>query len=83
MENTGYKSSVGECGEIRLPLIIRERCNINTNDYIEIFINEHEIILKKCTKKCIFCKSIDNIEVFKDKFICSQCKNYLKNNTNF
>jgi len=81
LENTGYKSRVDEYGEIRLPLIIRKKCNIKTNDYIEIFTDENKIMLKKCIQKCIFCDSIDGLEIFKGKCICSLCRSKLKNNT--
>lgn len=83
MVNTGYKTYVDEYGEIRLPLIIRKECNIDTNDYIEIFTNENKIMLKKCIQKCIICDNMGNLEIFKGKCICSMCMNNLKSNTNF
>lgn len=44
------KRKVDELGRIVIPREVREKLNINSNDEIEIVIDENKIIMKKSMK---------------------------------
>ena len=73
MKSTGMVRPVDELGRIVLPKEIRKNLNINPRDSIEIFTDEHRIVLQKYEPACIFCGSADNVIVYKDKTICAHC----------
>ena len=47
--------------------------DIRSNDPVEIYVDDDKIILTKYAPSCIFCGGADNLTVFKDKKICSDC----------
>lgn len=78
MKSTGMVRPVDELGRIVLPKEIRKNLNINPRDSVEIFTDEHRIVLQKYEPACIFCGNADNITVYEGKRICSDCINKIK-----
>ncbi len=69
MKSTGIVRPVDSLGRIVLPIELRRILNINCKDPVEIFVDEDRIVLKKYQPSCIFCDSMDEIKVYKEKFI--------------
>lgn len=67
--------SVDELGRVVIPIEIRNRFDIKEKDYMEIYTQDGSIALKKYEPFCVFCGSTENLIDFKDKLICSNCKN--------
>lgn len=80
MINTGIIRKVDELGRIVIPVEIRNDFNINEGEYMEIHVEGTCIILKKHMYKCTFCGNTENLEEFKEKFICQKCKDSLNKN---
>ena len=73
MKSTGIVRKVDELGRIVLPIEIRRTFELNTKDQVEIYTDNDMIILKKFQRNCIFCKSPEDITIFKDKAVCAKC----------
>lgn len=74
MKATGIVRKVDELGRIVLPIELRRTLGISEKDYLEIFVEQDEIVLKKYEPTCIFCGSSEQIIDFKGKNICKSCK---------
>ena len=75
----GQIKRIDELGRIVIPKEIKRTMGVECRDYLEIFVEDDRIILKKYQPGCIFCGNIGNTELFKGKLICSECKSMLKN----
>jgi transcriptional pleiotropic regulator of transition state genes len=80
MKSTGIVRKVDELGRIVIPKELRKVLEIDIKDPIEIFTQEDKIILKKyhANLSCIFCGNADNVEFFKQKIVCHECIESLK-----
>ena len=77
MKAIGIVRKVDELGRIVLPIELRRTLNISEKDYLEIFVEQDQVILKKYEPTCIFCGSSDGIIGFKGKNVCRNCKDEL------
>jgi transcriptional pleiotropic regulator of transition state genes len=80
MKSTGIVRKVDELGRIVIPKELRNVLEIDIRDPIEIFTQEDRIILKKyhANLSCIFCGNADQVEFFKQKIVCLECIESLK-----
>ncbi len=60
-------------GRIVLPKEIRTIFNINSNDELEIFVDEDRIILQKRKSACEYCDSVANVLNFEGHSVCCKC----------
>lgn len=66
-------------GRIVLPKSIRKQFLLTENDdYVEIFTEEHSILLKKYEKSCVICGSREHLVSVKEKKICGECLEEIK-----
>ena len=80
MGTHGIIRKVDELGRFVIPMEMRNKLGISSNDPLEIFFDGTTIKLKKYEPDCIFCGSTKNITEHKGKKVCEQCINDLKNN---
>lgn len=78
MKSTGIVRKVDELGRVVLPIELRRTLNIAEKDALEIFVDGHNIILKKYEPACIFCGNAKDVTVHKNKNICAECLDELK-----
>ena len=74
MKSTGIVRRVDELGRIVLPIELRRTMGISEKDYLEIFTEHDQIVLKKYEPTCVFCGSAEDVFLFKEKNICCKCK---------
>ncbi|SDM21552.1 AbrB/MazE/SpoVT family DNA-binding domain-containing protein [Halarsenatibacter silvermanii] len=55
MKITGIVRKVDELGRIVIPKEVRENMDIDAKDFLEIYVDEETVILKKYEPGCIFC----------------------------
>ena len=61
-------------GRIVLPKAIRKQFGLaECDDYVEIFTEEHSILLKKYERSCVICGQSEGLMQIKDKKICREC----------
>ena len=78
MKSTGIVRSIDALGRVVIPKSLRTQFQLTEDkDTVEIFVDDDMIILKKYQPACVFCNSLTNIESFKGRLICRQCKNQL------
>lgn len=79
MKSTGIVRQIDSVGRLVLPIELRESLYMNKGDSVEIFVQGDKIILKKYNPTCIFCGEAEDVDYFKGKFICQNCKKELEN----
>jgi len=73
MKSTGIVRKLDELGRMVLPKEIRNTFDINSQDALEIFVENDCIILRKYQPSCVFCgETRDNI-IFGEKRVCKSC----------
>lgn len=78
MKSTGIVRKIDELGRIVIPIELRRNLDIEVQDAVEIFVDNGHIILKKYEPSCIFCGEAKNVEIYKDKRICPECREDLR-----
>jgi len=79
MKTTGIVRRVDKLGRIVLPKELRITMDIEENNGLEIYVEGEKICLKKYNPDCIFCGSTENLETYRDKKICQDCRDGLQN----
>ncbi|NLM38011.1 MAG: AbrB/MazE/SpoVT family DNA-binding domain-containing protein [Firmicutes bacterium] len=78
MKSTGIVRKVDELGRVVIPIELRRTLRIEEKDALEIYVDGERIILKKYEPACIFCGNADNVRNFKEKNICQNCLDAMK-----
>ena len=78
MKETGIVRKVDELGRIVLPIELRRTLDIAEKDAIEIYVDGDAIMLKKYAPSCVFCGDTKGVTKYKDKNICRNCLQALK-----
>ena len=77
MKSTGIVRPVDALGRIVIPIELRRSLDINTDDSLEVFVQDDFIMLKKFEARCVFCGSdyiIAYLPIFKTKFFIAYLK---------
>jgi len=61
-----------------LPVELRRTMGLDLKDTIEIYIDGDNIFLKKYNPSCIICGKVKNITYFRDKIVCQDCIDEIK-----
>lgn len=77
MRATGITRQIDGLGRIVLPKELRNSFEINTNDALEIYVEDDKIILRKLQRTCVFCGDKENTMEYGRKAICEKCLNKL------
>ena len=78
MKSTGIVRKVDELGRVVIPIELRRTLQIAEKDALEIYVDGEKIILKKYEPACIFCGSADGARNYRDKNICANCLEEMK-----
>lgn len=73
MKSTGIVRRVDDLGRVVIPIELRRTLRIAQKDPMEIFVDGDKIILKKYDPACIFCGSLEDVRIFREKNVCRQC----------
>jgi len=73
MKGIGIVRKVDHLGRIVLPKELRDVMQINPHDGVEIFVDNHCIVLKKYNPSCVLCGNSNNLFYFREKIICEEC----------
>lgn len=80
MKSTGIVRHMDKVGRIVIPIELRQSLYIEDGDAVEIYTEGDKIVLKKYSPSCIFCGNTENMDYYKGKFICENCKKELSTN---
>ena len=73
MKSIGIVRKVDKLGRIVLPVELRKTMGIGDRDDLEIAVDGDMVVLRKYNPACIFCDSVKEIGVFREKNICMSC----------
>ncbi len=79
MKATGNLRRVDEMGRVVIPKKVRDSLNLQSEDSIEIFVEEDKIVLQKYEPGCLFCDSTENNIEYMGKQICLDCLKEMDN----
>lgn len=79
MKATGIVRPVDPLGRVVIPVELRRRLNISTEDSLEVFVDGEYIMLKKYEPSCVFCGSADDVKNICGKNVCRECISQIKN----
>lgn len=74
MNTTGIVRKIDMLGRVVVPRETRQTLCIAAGDPVEFFYEENTIFLKKYSRGCLFCNSMENVTVYKGQYICDKCK---------
>jgi len=75
--DSGIARKIDDLGRIVIPAETRRMFNIREGDHLLIATEGGNIVIRKMTDICTFCSSDENVDQFKGKGICSDCRNQL------
>ena len=78
MKSTGIVRRIDELGRVVLPVELRRTLELDVKDQVEIFTQDNAIVLRKYQPSCIFCGGAKNIEAFRGKLVCAECRRQLR-----
>ena len=78
MKATGIIRKVDELGRIVLPIELRRTLDIATQDEIEIFAVDDQIVLHKHEPSCVFCNSNRDLISYHNKRVCRDCVKHIQ-----
>jgi AbrB family transcriptional regulator, transcriptional pleiotropic regulator of transition state genes len=70
----GVVRRVDELGRIVIPVEIRKRFGIAVRDPLEIGVRGDTIVLSKPQDTCVFCGSREQLEEFRGRQVCVNCR---------
>ena len=73
MKPTGIVRPIDSLGRIVIPTELRKTLHIKDKDPLEIFVDNNCIILKKYQPACIFCSSMEEVEIYNGYTVCRSC----------
>lgn len=79
MKPAGFILKIDQLGRIVIPKPIRTQYDLSLGDSLELFNEADGILMKKYCMSCAFCGNDDDLIKFKDKMICEDCFNQIKN----
>lgn len=71
---TGYVRKVDQLGRILVPKYIRHQYGMERETFVEMFVDEDQIIFEKYEPGCVVCGDSDDVTLVKGKRICGQCR---------
>jgi transcriptional pleiotropic regulator of transition state genes len=79
LKATGMTRPVDELGRVVLPKELRKSLGIvESEDRVEIFVDGHDIVLRKLVRGCTFCKGTIDLKEFGGHEICGHCRDDIR-----
>ena len=79
MKSTGIIRKIDELGRFVIPMEMRNKLDISSNDSLEIYVEGTSIVLRKYQPDCVFCGSSRNVVSYKGKNVCEKCLEEMRN----
>jgi AbrB family transcriptional regulator, transcriptional pleiotropic regulator of transition state genes len=73
MKKTGMSRKIDDLGRVVIPAEMRKGFGLKDGDYLEISVEQDQIILSKRHDICVFCSSPADLKEFKEQMICATC----------
>jgi len=77
MKPTGIVRKIDSLGRVVIPIELRRTFDLSEGDLLEIFVGHDGIVFRKMSAHCALCGSYDDLEPFRDKYVCRSCRDAL------
>lgn len=78
MKALGIVRKVDELGRFSIPSELRKIRGMSAKEPLEISVRDGNLVLKKYEPTCYFCDGTENIFWYKNKPVCRECIDNLK-----
>ena len=72
-EHMGHIGKVDSLGRIVIPSSMRKNYDVDNGEMIEMLSVDEGILIRKYQPGCMFCGSLENINLFEGRIICKSC----------
>ena len=73
MKYTGIIRKIDDLGRIVLPIELRRTLDVSTQDELEIYVVDDQIVLQKHEPACVFCNAHRGLISYNGKNVCQEC----------
>lgn len=73
MQDNVLVRKTDEQGRLVIPKSIRTRLGIGEDEQVEIIEGNDSFTVRKARPSCVFCRSVDMLIEYMDKFVCQEC----------
>lgn len=78
MKDTGVVRRIDPLGRLVIPKELRKALGLGTNEPVQIYVEGNRICVEKYSKACLICGSTKDVFPIKDKNICAECADLIK-----
>lgn len=79
MERSKITKTIDNLGRVLIPKDVRKQIGIESDDELEMYVENERIILEKKTKRCIACSSEKMlIDIGRNRYLCGKCKSEIQ-----
>lgn len=73
MKSIGVIRRIDELGRIVIPVELRRKLSLSPGDQLEFLIEGDSIRLRPAERRCVFCRSSQDLVAFRDQNVCQEC----------
>ncbi len=78
-KSSGIVRKTDSLGRIVIPKGLRQKLEIEDDDYVEIIEENDCLVLRKYHPRCVFCGGTERLLKYREKYICRNCIEVLSN----
>lgn len=79
MERSKITKTIDNLGRVLIPKDVRKQIGIESDEELEMYVENKRIILEKKAKSCIACSSEKMlIDIGRNQYLCGECKNKIQ-----
>ncbi len=80
MHKEGTIHGIDAFGRVVLPIRLRRRLHLNEGDAVQMWVENHALVIERVRESCIFCgEEKTAVTPFEGHFICDNCMKKIKN----
>ncbi len=69
----GIARRIDHLGRIVIPSEYRKVFGIEIGDLLDMTIEGDGVVVRRLERSCVFCRSLDDLGMFKGKLLCQSC----------
>jgi AbrB family transcriptional regulator, transcriptional pleiotropic regulator of transition state genes len=74
----GIARRIDHLGRVVIPAEYRKVFGIENGDLVDMTLEGNGVVLRKLEQSCVFCRSLDDLGMFKGKLLCAACHEMLR-----
>lgn len=77
IKNENEVRKLDNMGRIVIPMGLRRKLGLETDDFVEIIDDYDRLIIRKYKPRCVFCGNSEELLEYNGRFICGRCVDVL------